>query len=172
MELLVLSKRGGVMSYEGQNKQRALKILNSNESFVIGSIDLANSYSGPIELTDLCVDIAIENHTITNELAKLQIHYESTCNSLYAESDYFYFNLIDKTLASWRGMIRFDFNNVSLFQGTEYWVKLIMSNYTRANTNSYIGLHFDWPVNHSANSNSNPFRRPIRHDPYIRARLA
>jgi hypothetical protein len=160
------------MSYLGQNRQRVLKTLNSNESLILGSMDLSNAYTGPIELVHVAVDVVVENFAIGLEMATLEIHHESTCNSLKATSDIFYFNRIDKNLPSWRGIIRFDFNNISLNQRSEYWLKMNMINYTRSATPSYIGVYYDWPLNHSQNDNTNPLLRSFRFDPYIRSRTS
>ena len=159
------------MSYTGQNKYKVLKTLTTNESLILGSINLADNYTRSVELLSIAIDFERHDFTVTNETAYLELHHESTCSSLLATSDIYRFNLIPNVndLIRWSGMINFTFNNVSINQKMEYWVKLYMQNYTRTIEDEFLCVKYDWPLNHSTNTANNPIERPIRMHPLIRA---
>lgn len=155
------------MSYFEFHDPLFVKTMDTNEEVILGSFNLDNNYLGIVELEHLRVHLAIENFTITNERLKLQIHGESTCNSLIAESSEFIIADIDGLTSRWNGMIRFDFSPFPLNLAVNYYMKLVPVNYTRPSLNSFISFVFNWPISNTDNVNGTPWLRPITFEPFI-----
>ncbi|MGV8130685.1 MAG: hypothetical protein ACP5N7_01120 [Candidatus Pacearchaeota archaeon] len=143
-----------------------VKTLDTAESFIIGSYKLPTTYTGAKELNYIMVAINIENMSITNEGFKLQLHADSTGNSLLVESAISNLSEIPNISTRWNGLLRFTFPIYPLSTSIFYYMKIVPINYVRP-VGGHIGLTYDWPASHTQNVSSTPYNRPIFHKVYF-----
>lgn len=144
-----------------------IKTLNTNESIIIGSINLPNTLAGITELKYVRAAINVENFVITNESFKMEIHGEATCSSKIAESSALRLADYPQITSRWNGLIAFTFTPLALNLNVTYYLKIVPSNYIRPSVDSYIAFAFDWPVSRLGNNNAIPWFRPIAFEPLI-----
>jgi len=130
------------------------KVLETAETFIAGSY-LVTDYN--LQLKHIVMTMYKEddgsNSYATTELV-CKLWHDSAMTQLYATSDTFYLSSLTPVADSWRGNIRFDFDEQFLNKNQTYYVSITPTNYTRDGNDVYLAFAFDWPLPINTNASA------------------
>lgn len=145
------------MSYINFPNKLWVKTINTGEDILTGGFKLNDH----MDLQHMIVYLLIKGEFPTTETAKLEVHRNNACTSLYCTSNTINLSDIKLNTKDYLVKVRFDFNKQPINKNFYYYPKIILSNYTRSSS-YFLGVVYDWPVEVYSTGSSNPLAQPLK----------
>lgn len=127
------------------------KVLETDEIFGMGSY--INS-DHRMQLKYIRPTFYFEGSFGTTANMTMKLWDDSSYTMLAGQSSAVLLSDISDLSSHWRGLLRFDFDDIFLLENQTYYITIQPSNYTRNSYTNYIAVAFDWPLPINTNSNA------------------